>query len=325
MTLPGELNFQAGVEAARDRVEDAVRWTPLERSPGLSARLGARIHVKWESEQRTGSFKFRGALSAVRNLSPEVKARGLVSASTGNHGLAVGAAARLEKTDLVLFVPETIVPSKLDKLRRAGIAVTVRGPSCERTEILARAFARDEGRAFLSPYNDIDVVMGQGTVGCEIFRDLPDVDAVLVPVGGGGLAAGIAAYLGSVRPGVRVFGVEPEASAFMAASLAAGRLVVVEEGETAADAVAGGIEPGSITFDLCRRFLEDVITVPEGGISSAMAELFRLHGRMVEAAGALSLAGLEAEPGLFQDKNVVLVASGGNIDPERFRRIAGPL
>jgi threonine dehydratase len=311
--MTGERDFRAGVVAARARIGNEAVWTPLERSKGLSARLGAHVHVKWESEQRTGSFKFRGALSAIRSLPQESRARGIVSASTGNHGLAVGTAARLEGTDLVLFVPETIVPSKLDKLRRAGIAVTVRGPSCERTEILARASARDEGRTFLSPYNDVDVIMGQGTVAYEIFRDFPEVDVVFVPVGGGGLAAGIAAYLRNARPDVRVFGVEPETSAFMAASLAAGRLVDVEEGETAADAVAGGIEPGSITFGLCRMFLEDVVTVTEGAIASAMSELFRLHGRMVEAAGALALAGAEAKSGLFRDKNVVLVASGGNI------------
>jgi len=316
-------DFKREVEKTRERIRDVVLWTPLKRSPGLSARRGARVHVKWESEQRTGSFKIRGALAAIRNLAPDVKARGVVSASTGNHGLAVGTAAGLEKTDLVLFVPATIAPAKLDRLRRAGVAVNVRGSSCDETEILARAFARDAGKAFLSPYNDIDVVLGQGTVGFEIFRDLPDVDVVLVPVGGGGLAAGIAAYLKSVRPEVIVYGVEPEVSAFMAASMTAGRLVSVAERETVADAVAGGIEPGSITFDLCRRFLEGILVVSEERIAASMAEIYRSDDKKVEGAGALALAGLEAHAGFFEDRNVVLVASGGNIDSDRFRRITG--
>lgn len=314
-------DFRNDVGKTWERIRDVVTWTPLERSPGLSERYAADIFVKWESEQLTGSFKIRGALTAIRNLPPEIKTRGGVSASTGNHGLAVAKAADLEKMCLTVFVPETASPAKLERLRRAGVAVDVRGASCERTEILARAAAREQGKAFISPYNDIDVILGQGTVGFEIYRDLPGVDAVLVPVGGGGLAAGIAAYLKSVQPGVRIFGVEPETSAFMSASIAAGRLVEVDETKTAADAVAGGIEPGSITFDLCRRFLDDVIAVPEKAIAAAMAAIFRKHGRMVEGAGALALAGLDARPDVFRGLKVVLIASGGNIDPDLFRRI----
>ena len=306
------LDFRSDVEKARERIRDVVMWTPLERSPDLSERYGADVFVKWESEQLTGSFKIRGALSAIRNLPPDVRARGLVSASTGNHGLAVAKAAELEKADLVLFVPESVSPVKLEKLRRLGIAVEIRGASCEQTESLARAFAGDSGKIYISPYNDIDVILGQGTTAFEIHRDLPGVEAVLVPVGGGGLAAGIAAYLKSVRPGVRIFGVEPEASAFMSASIAAGRLVEVEEKETAADAVAGGIEPGSITFDLCRDFLDGVITVTETAITAAVSVLSQNHGRVVEAAGALALAGLDTHPELFRGLKVVLIASGGN-------------
>lgn len=319
----GDRDFRKDIEKTRARIRDVVKWTALERSPELSTQYAARVHIKWESEQLTGSFKIRGALAAIRNLPPGVRARGVVSASTGNHGLAVGKAAALENTDLLLFVPETVAQAKLEKLRRAGIVVDVRGSSCERTEILARAFARDAGKTFISPYNDIDVVLGQGTVGYEILGDFPETDCVLVPVGGGGLAAGIAAYIKSIRPGIRVYGVEPEASAFMAASIAAGRLIDIEETETAADAVAGGIEPESITFDLCRKFLDGLITVTEEAIAAAMAAIFRNHGRMVEAAGALAAAGLGARPELFRGLSVVLVASGGNIDPDRFRRLTG--
>jgi len=307
-----KLDFRTDVEKTWERIRDVVTWTPLERSPDLSERYDADVFVKWESEQLTGSFKIRGALSAIRNLPPDVRARGLVSASTGNHGLAVAKAASLEQTDLVLFVPESVSPAKLEKLRRLGITVNIRGASCEQTERLARAFAGDSGKTYISPYNDIDVILGQGTMAFEIHRDLPGVDAVLVPVGGGGLAAGIAVYLKSVRPGVRIFGVEPEASAFMSASIAAGRLVEVGEKETAADAVAGGIEPGSITFGLCREFLDGIITVTETAIAAAVSVLSRDCGRAVEAAGALALAGLDSRPQRFHGLKVVLIASGGN-------------
>jgi threonine dehydratase len=305
-------DFRSDVGKTWEGIRDVITWTPLERSPDLSERYGADVFVKWESEQLTGSFKIRGALSAIRNLPPDVRARGLVSASTGNHGLAVAKAAELEKTNLVLFVPESVSPVKLEKLRRLGIAVEIRGASCEQTESLARAFAGDSGKTYISPYNDIDVILGQGTTAFEIHRDLPGVEAVLVPVGGGGLAAGIAAYLKSVRPEARVFGVEPETSAFMSASITAGRLVEVEEKPTTADAVAGGIEPGSITFDFCRKFLDGIITVTETAISDAVTVLSRDCGRVVEAAGALALAGLDSCPEPFHGLKVVLIASGGN-------------
>ncbi|MDW7761348.1 MAG: pyridoxal-phosphate dependent enzyme [Acidobacteriota bacterium] len=305
-------DFRSDVGKTWERIRDVVMWTPLERSPDLSERYGADVFVKWESEQLTGSFKIRGALSAIRNLPQDVRARGLVSASTGNHGLAVAKAAELEKTDLMLFVPESVSPAKLEKLRRLGIDVEIRGASCEQTERLARAFAGDSGKPYIPPYNDIDVILGQGTAAFEIHRDLPGVDAVLVPVGGGGLAAGLAAYLKSVRPEVQIFGVEPETSAFMNASIAAGRLVEVEEKPTTADAVAGGIEPGSITFDFCRKFLDGIITVTETAISDAVTVLSRDCGRVIEAAGALALAGLDSCPEPFHGLKVVLIASGGN-------------
>ncbi|HSA94873.1 MAG TPA: pyridoxal-phosphate dependent enzyme, partial [Acidobacteriota bacterium] len=197
----------------------------------------------------------------------------------------------------------------------------VKGASCDKAEILAREFAARTGRVFVSPYNDGDIVFGAGTVGLEIAADLARFDDVLVPVGGGGLIAGIAGFVKAVRPAVRVVGVEPEVSAFMAASIAAGRLVEIDERETIADAVAGGIEPGAITFPLCRDLVDAIETVPERLIARGLARIEAAHGRVVEGAGALPVAALLQAPARWAGRIVVAVVSGANIAPETFRAI----
>ena len=246
-----------------------------------------------------------------------------MSASTGNHGLAISHASRLEGIGLKLFLPETVAEVKKKRIEALGVDVEVRGASCDRAEAIARDFAGRTGRVFVSPYNDWDIVFGAGTVGLELDEDLPRFDDVFVPVGGGGLIAGIAAYLKAVRPGVRVVGVEPETSAFMAASLAAGRLVEIDERESVADAVAGAIEPGAITFPLCREYVDGIETVPEAAIARAMAFVRERHGRVIEGAAALPFAALLLAAGRRSGRTAVAVASGGNIGAGRFRAITG--
>ena len=318
----GAVDFPTRVREAYERIRADVRRTPVEFSAGLSRETGAVVHLKWECDQTTGSFKLRGALNKLRSLPDEERRRGVVSASTGNHGLAIGHAASQEGVGLKLFLPETVAEVKRKRLEAMGVDIEVRGASCDRAEALARESAERTGRVFVSPYNDWDIVFGAGTVGLEIDGDLPRFDDVLVPVGGGGLVAGIAGYLKAVRPSARVVGVEPETSAFMAASIAAGRLVEIEERETIADAVAGGIEPGSITFPLCRDLLDAIEVVPERLISRGLGLVRALHGRVVEGAGALPLAALLKEPEKWAGRTVVAVVSGGNISPERFRAVA---
>ena len=319
------LDFLAKVPEAYRRIEADIRRTPLERSGPLSREFGADVHVKWECDQITGSFKLRGALNKLRSLAPEERARGVVSASTGNHGLAISHAAKLEGIGLKLFLPETVAAVKKTRIEALGVDVEVAGESCDRAEAIAREFAARHGRVFVSPYNDRDVVFGAGTTGLELAAGLSRFDDVLVPVGGGGLIAGIAGYLKAVRPGVRIVGVEPETSAFMAASLAAGRLVGIDERESVADAVAGGIEPGSITFPLCRDLVDAIEVVPEALIVRALALIRERHGRMIEGAGALPVAALLHAPEQWAGRTVVVVASGGNISPERFRAVTGLL
>ena len=317
------VDYAAKIKEAYERIKNDIRRTPVEYSEPLSRETGAKVFVKWECDQTTGSFKLRGALNKLRSLSPEDRAKGVVSASTGNHGLAISHASRLEGIRLKLFLPETVAAVKKKRIEDMGIDVEVRGASCDKAEAIAREFAARTDRVFISPYNDWDIVFGAGTIGLELAADLAWFDDVLVPVGGGGLIAGIAACLKAVRPGVRTIGVEPETSAFMAASLAAGRLVEIDERPTIADAVAGGIEPGAITFPLCRDFVDAIEVVPEAPIARAMALVFERHGRMIEGAGALPFAALLRSPAGRAGRTVVAVVSGGNIAVERFREISG--
>jgi threonine dehydratase len=318
------VNFPDKVREAYGRIQADIRRTPLEYSEPLSRETGARVYVKWECDQVTGSFKLRGALNKLRSLSDADRARGVVSASTGNHGLAISHASRLEGIGLKLFLPTTVADVKKAKIEALGVDVELQGSSCEKTEAIARDFAGRTGRVFVSPYNDWDIVFGAGTVGLELADDLPRFEDVLVPIGGGGLIAGIAGFLKAARPEARIVGIEPETSAFMAASLAAGRLVEIDEKETMADAVAGGIEPGAITFPLCRDLVDFIEVVPESLIARGQALVHEHHGRMVEGAGALPFAALLHSPAKWRDRTVVAVVSGGNIAPARFRAITGP-
>jgi threonine dehydratase len=316
-----QVDFAAEVRKAHERIAADIVRTPLERSEPLGRELGADIYVKWECAQTTGSFKLRGALNKLRSLGEDARRLGVVSASTGNHGLAIGRAAKFEGVGLKLFLPETVAEVKKERIEAMGVDVEVRGESCDKAETLAREFAAQSGRVFVSPYNDWDIVFGAGTVGLELAADLARFDDVLVPVGGGGLIAGIAGFLRAIRPDVRVIGVEPETSAFMAASIAAGRLVGIDERESIADAVAGGIEPGSITFPLCRELARAIEVVPERLIARAMGLFEASHGRIVEGAGALPLAAMLRAPAKWAGRTVVAVVSGGNVAPGRFRAV----
>lgn len=316
-----EGNFKEQVIQAYGRVKAGLRRTPLEYSPALSRAFEAQVYLKWENEQVTGSFKFRGALNKLRSLPDSEKKRGVVSASTGNHGLALSHASELEGVDLTLFLPENASPLKIEKLKKYRINLQFFGRDCGKTEVHARRQAQENGKVYVSPYNDLDIIYGQGTAGLEIYEDLPEVEDTLVPVGGGGLIAGIAGYLKSRKPGTRVFSIEPENSRFMKASILAGKLVEIKEKKSIADAVAGGTEAGSITFPLCQKYVDEFLTVPEQQIKKSLGLLFQEHHKVVEGAGALALAALMQHQRTFRGRRVVLVVSGGNISPELFHKI----
>ncbi|MGC8746880.1 MAG: threonine ammonia-lyase [Candidatus Saccharicenans sp.] len=316
-------NIEArSIEEARVRIRAYASHTELTFAPAISANYGAEVYFKWENHQPTGSFKIRGATNKILSNLSEGGKRGVVAASTGNHGAATAFVCQRERLNLTLYVPSSIAGNKRQKLEKSGLQlVLVNGP-CELAEALARKEARRSGQVFVSPYNDPEVISGQGTCGLEILEDLPEVEEVVVPVGGGGLIAGVAAYLKEKKPGLKITGVEPENSAFIQSSLRLGYLSNdFPEKPTIADAVAGGLEEGAITFDLIREYVDDMVTVTEEAIIRAMKLIFKYQQEKVEGAGALSLAGLISFPANFAGKKTVLIASGGNIDRELWEKI----
>jgi len=312
--------WRTRIEAAAERLERQVVRTVLRRADRLSARLGAPVFLKLENRQTTGSFKLRGAANAVALLGEAARARGLITASSGNHGRALAYAARAAGAGCTVFVSPLVPRHKLDALAREGAEVRVVGGSQDEAEAAARATAETEGRSFVPPFDDPDVIAGQGTVGEEIVDQLCEVELVLVPLSGGGLAAGVAAAVKSRRPEIRVIGVSMARGAAMHASLKAGHPVEVAEEPTLADALGGGIgQQNRYTFEMARALLDDAVLLSEGeiadGIRAAAAE-----GEVAEGAGAIGLGALLAGKVSLRGAAVALI-SGGNIDPALHRRI----
>ena len=258
------------VALAADRIGPYIRETPLEPSPFLSRETGADVHLKLECVQVTGSFKARGACNKLLSLSPAERARGVVAASTGNHGLAVAHAMDLLGIAGEIFLPASVSPAKLEALRARGARVRLVDEDPGVVETVARRDAEATGRIYVSPYNDPQVIGGQGTVGVELLRRLEGMDAVLVPVGGGGLIGGIGAWLKERAPRVRIVGCQPVACPIMAESVKAGRLLELASAPSLSDATVGLLEAGAITFPLCRACVDDWLVVDEPAIRAAL-------------------------------------------------------
>jgi len=315
------LNLEAEIVEAENRIRRYIRETPLDYSLPLSQRTGAEVYLKLENLQYTGSFKLRGALNEILSLSPEQRAKGVVAASTGNHGAAVAFALRKIELAGTIFVPVDASPNKLEAIRRYGAEVRHHGTDSVQTEIYARAYAEDRGMVYISPYNDWQVVAGQGTVAVEVARQLDHVDAMFVSLGGGGLIAGIATYQKSVQPKVKVIGCSPQNSPVMIESVKAGRIKEIESQPTLSDATAGGIEPEAITFDLCRRLVDDYVIVSEQEIKDAMLMLIEEHHLLIEGSAAVAVAAFLKKEKQFRRKNVVIVICGGNVSVATLKAI----
>ncbi|MDX1503145.1 MAG: pyridoxal-phosphate dependent enzyme, partial [Thermoanaerobaculia bacterium] len=285
---PSPAELASAVAAAARRLAPWVVETPLLPAPDLSERTGATVVLKAENLQHTGSFKVRGAFHRLLALGDAERRRGVVAASTGNHGAAVAYAAGRLGVAAEVFVPAAARPGKVAAIERHGPRVRrVEGdPVC--AELAARRHAEERGMTYLSPYNDPLVVAGQGTVGVEIGRTLPRVDEVYVAVGGGGLISGVAAWLRAERPGTRVVGCSPAASPVMQESVAAGGIVELTAEETLSDATAGGLEPGSITLPLCAELVDEWVTVEEEEIREALVDLTLSSRTLVEGSAAVA-------------------------------------
>jgi threonine dehydratase len=310
-----------GVLAAEEKIRSHIRETPVEYSPYLSRLGNCEVYLKLENIQLTGSFKLRGAANKVLSLTKEEKDKGVITASTGNHGLAFAWIAKKFDVKGTIFLPETSSPTKIEALRLYGADIQYHGDDCVKAEIHARKIAEEEGLTFISAYNDPQIIGGQGTIGIELARQIPGLECVLSPVGGGGLIAGIAGYLKTENSDIEIIGCQPEKSAVMYASIKAGRILDMESEPTISDGSAGGIEPGAITFPICQELVDDFILVTEEEIASALRLIIEKHYLLIEGAAALSVAAFIRQINRFQGKNIVLVLSGSKISLETLKKV----
>jgi threonine dehydratase len=306
------------IESARERIASTVRRTPLERSRWLSNERRA-VLVKLECFQLTGSFKLRGAMARMSVLTEEEKRRGVLTVSAGNHGLAVAHCAEALNLKATIVVPESASRAKVEAIGRYPVELIERGASYDDAEKGARKMEQETGATFVSPYNDRLVIAGQGTVALEILEDATDVDAIIVPIGGGGLVAGVAIAAKALKPGIKIYGVEPEASPSTLKSLEAGRIIEIEEEETIADGLAGNIEPGSITFPIIQELIDEILLVSEQEIRSAIARVAREDHIMIEGSAATSIAALTDEK--VKGQRVAAILTGRNISLDLFSRV----
>ena len=313
----------AAAADAAVRVSGQIKRTELVRSEASSDALAANVYFKMDNLQTTGSFKLRGATNRLMTLSDEDRAKGCVTASSGNHGAAVACAMQKLGTKGVIFVPEQTSDAKTDNIKRFGGDVCFFGTDGLDTEQHARNYAEEKGMLYLSPYNDEQVVAGQGTCGVEIIEELPDIDAVFVAVGGGGLIAGVGSVLKAHNPDVRVYGCQPKASAVMALSVAAGEILDLPSEPTLSDGTAGGIEAGSITFALNQAVVDEFVLVDEQQIADAMKYFVATEGHAVEGAAGVAVAGMLAVKEELRGLNVVVIVCGGNITEEKFASVMG--
>ena len=306
---------------ADGRIAHLIRRTPLEPSADLSRENRGAVFLKLENIQHTGSFKVRGALSRLTALGADERRAGIITASSGNHGLATAFGMHRLDVDGAIYLPEGASRLKVEMLEAMGARIRFYGSDCDATEGFAREQAAANGQVYISPYNDPIVIGGQGTLGLELIHQLPDVDCVMASVGGGGLISGVAGVLKHHRRSIRVIGCLPEMSPAMARSVAAGRIVTVSGDKTLSDGTAGGIEPGAITFDMCRDLVDDWVLVTESEIASAMTRVFDQHRLVIEGAAGVTVAGFLKIADRLAGQRVALIVCGGNVDVELFRSI----
>ncbi|HXF05583.1 MAG TPA: threonine/serine dehydratase [Blastocatellia bacterium] len=296
--------------------------TPLVRSYALSEASRADVYLKLENVQFTGSFKLRGAINALSLLARSSPGRNVLTVSAGNHGRAVALAAEIFDLAATIIVPRSAPRTKIEAIARHRVRLILRGENYDEAERHARELAATSDAVFISPYNDREVICGQGTVALEMLEAVPSLDIILVPVGGGGLLAGVALAAKSLNPKIAVYGVQSENSPAMYESLRAGRIVQIVEKESLADGLAGNIEPGSMTFPLVERYADGVILVSEHAIADAIRFLLEHEHLVVEGAGAVAVAALLSRAFERPGARIGVILSGSNIDLEQLLRVA---
>ena len=312
-------DIHAAVLAADKRIRPQVLETPLWHSRHLSQTSGAEVYCKLENLQITGSFKARGAANKLAMLSAEERARGVVTASSGNHGAAVAAMLAKMGGRCLVFAPVTAPAVKIDAIRSYGSDVQLHGDDSGLCEIMAQEYAAQHGLTYVSPYNDADVIAGQGTIAAEISRQAPDTEIVVASVGGGGLISGIAGFMKMFSPATRIVGASPENDHSMLCSVRAGEAVAHEGAKpTLSDGTAGTVEPGAITVSLCKALVDDWPLASEAEIAKAMRAYMINDYQLIEGAAGVAIAGFlnlaEAHPELVRGRKAVIVICGARID-----------
>ncbi len=319
------VELVAKISEAQKRIDPFVRETYLQHSAFYSELTGANVYFKCENLQLTGSFKLRGALNKYLSLTDSQRRLGVVAASTGNHGKAVAFATRIGNPETprpcIIFAPQDADPIKLEAIGRLGAEVRLAGNDCVEAELRARDFSEQLSPTYISPYNDPIVVAGQGTIGIEICNQLEHVDAIIGSMGGGGMLSGIATFVKSRFPDCQIIGCSPKNSNVMIQSLAAGRLLDLPSTNTLSDGTAGGVESGSITFELCQQLITQTVSVSETEIANCLIQFIDNHGMLIEGAAAVAIAALLRSGEQLSGMNVVVVLCGANISSQRLMSI----
>ncbi len=308
------------IENARGRIREQIYFSPFPCSETISRMTGARVFFKLENLQMTGSFKERGALNRLLTLSPEESRRGVIAASAGNHGMAVAFHSRRLRIAATVVMPLHAPLIKVGSVKRFGAEAMLFGKDYAAAFQEAQRISGENGLSLIHAFDHPAIIAGQGTIGLELHEQNPELDAVLVPVGGGGLIAGIACALKSLKPSVQVIGVQAESIPSMKASVARDKIVRVPAASTIADGIAV-CTPGDETFPMVKKFVDDIVTVSEGEIANAVLMLLEIEKTVAEGAAAVSLAALVNRKVNFSGKNIGLVISGGNIDVNLIARI----
>ena len=302
------------IREAHERIRPVIVRTPLYPSDVLAGELGIDVRLKLESLQRTGSFKLRGAYNFVAQIPEQASSRGVITYSSGNHAQAVAMAAQLHGVRAVVVMPTTVPGVKRAGAERLGAEVVLEGATSLERGARAESIALEQGLTMVPPFDSPQIIAGAGTVGLEIAEDWNDFDAVLVPIGGGGLCSGMAASLRRLRPDVRIYGVEPTGGASMKAALEAGEPVTLDRTESIADGLMP-VRTGNLTFEHISEFVDDVVLVDDDAIRDAASLLFRQQRLVVEFSGAAAVAALRSGRVETDGGGVVAVVSGGNVDP----------